>query len=168
MTEYVEDNELDLIVVFKDKADVSVAKYLSTKSAKGRYVYEALKATTQSSQKNVMAWAAYHHYKTKSFYITNALQIKIPAASLEQLASFVEVKYISNNGLLRYHEPVEKYPALLRGNEGKEWGMTPSMPMMYGHLATQARCCGRRRRHRLRLETSGHTTKIPWLGRNHS
>ena len=123
LTEYVEDNELDLIVVFKDKADVSVAKYLSTKSAKGRYVYEALKATTQSSQKNVMAWAAYHHYKTKSFYITNALQIKIPAASLEQLASFVEVKYISNNGLLRYHEPVEKYPALLRGNEGKEWGI---------------------------------------------
>lgn len=118
-----EGGELDLMVEFTDKADLSAALSLGTKSAKGKYVYESLKATAQESQARVLAWAAKHHLQARSFYIVNAIQIKIPAEYLEKLASFNEVKYITSNGMMKYHEPVEQYPSVLRGPAGIEWGL---------------------------------------------
>lgn len=123
LTMYDESKNLDLLVQLNSKADLSAAKYLKSKKAKGRFVYESLKTTATSSQKRIVKWAGEHHLQMQSFYIVNAMRIRIPAALLKDLASFEEISYITNNGLLKYHEPVEKYTTELRGPNGIEWGI---------------------------------------------
>ncbi len=120
---YEESKNLDLLVRFKSQADLSPAKYIQSKKEKGRFVHQSLLSTAKTSQKIVQDWANAQHFQTQSFCVVNAMRVRIPAQFLKELALFDEVASISDNGLLKFHEPVEKYTTNLRGPNGIEWGI---------------------------------------------
>ena len=123
LIKYTEGENLDLLVQFKVKADISAAKSITSKAAKGRFVYDALRSTAHSTQKRTLQWAEKHHFQSQSFYVVNAIRLVMPSSYLVELASFDEISFVSDNGLMKFHEPVEKYTTNLRGPNGIEWGI---------------------------------------------
>lgn len=117
------NNNLDLLVEFSAKADLTEAKFIQGKHQKARFVFDALSNTAQISQKNLIQWSLLHHFKHQSFYIVNAMRIQMPASFLPELAAMNEIKYISNNGVLTYTKPVEEYFNNQRGPSSIEWGI---------------------------------------------
>ena len=50
------DQPAEFLVILNDQADLSAADRLTTKAAKGRYVYETLYNTAQRSQRSIVTW----------------------------------------------------------------------------------------------------------------
>ena len=51
-----DNRQAEFLVILNDHADLAAADRLTTKAAKGRYVYETLYATAQRSQQSIIAW----------------------------------------------------------------------------------------------------------------
>jgi len=62
-------------VLFRDKADLSAAKGISSWNARGQYVYDRLGATASSSQAGVKALLGVRGVKYNAFRIVNAIRV---------------------------------------------------------------------------------------------
>jgi serine protease AprX len=87
----------DVLVLFRERADLSGAASLPTKEAKGRYVYQALWAAAETSQRDLRAsldaqGVAYH-----SFYLVNALKLQADGTLVRSLAARPDVSRIVLN-----------------------------------------------------------------------
>ena len=120
---YSNKQNLDLLLILKDKADLTAAKSIHNKKDKTRYVFEQLHSTAQKSQANIINLLNLRHISYQSFYAVNAIRIKCDAASLPEIADLDQVKLVINNGALTFHKPVEMYQDNLRGPNSIEWGI---------------------------------------------
>lgn len=120
---YSNKQNLDLLLILKDKADLSAAKSIHNKKDKTRFVFEQLNSTAQKSQANIINLLNLRHIYYQSFYAVNAIRIKCNAESLPEIADLDQVKLVINNGALTFHKPVEMYQDNLRGPNSIEWGI---------------------------------------------
>lgn len=123
LDKYNANQALDVIVLFSAKPDLSAAPFIKDKKEKTTYVYEELLNTANNAQAELKSWLNNHSVYYQSFFIVNAVRIKCESSLLPDLAAFSGVKSIVENGLLKYHEPVERAVDYLRGPSSIEWGI---------------------------------------------
>jgi len=87
----------EFLVVLSDQADSSGAAALTTKSEKGRYVYDVLRNKSQTTQGPVLQWLRERGIEHRSFYIVNAILVKGSREIAEALASRQDVARIEGN-----------------------------------------------------------------------
>jgi subtilisin family serine protease len=91
------NQEAEFFVVLSDQANLGGAAALATKAEKGRYVYNALRDKTQTTQTAVQQWLRAHDIEYRSFYIVNAILVKGSRGIAEALAARPDVARIEGN-----------------------------------------------------------------------
>ncbi len=92
-----DDQQAEFLVVLADRADLSEADHLTTKAAKGRYVYETLFAHAQHTQRPIVEWLQQRGVAYRSFYIVNAIWVKADRATALALAARSDVARLDGN-----------------------------------------------------------------------
>ena len=119
-----EFSEVDFLVVLNDQADVSRSKVLSSKDAKGAYVYETLSNEARRTQSEVLEVLEAANAPYRSFFIVNAVYAKGDLELIEQLANLSIVAEIQNNPSIMLDRPsisLQEAPASSRN--ALEWGI---------------------------------------------
>jgi serine protease AprX len=108
--------QAEFFVVLADRADLSPAANLPTKTEKGRFVYQTLLEKAQSTQESILQWLRDRNIEHQSFYIVNAILVKGDRQLAETLAARPEVARIKGNphihNDLPQRGPVEQSPLL--------------------------------------------------------
>ncbi len=114
----------DFFVILKDRADLSPAKKLPTKAARGHFVRDALWQTAQRSQAPLRDWLDAQGIRYRSYYIVNALLIHGDRRLVEELAGRPDVERIEGNPVI--HNALPRPSTNLRADapDGVEWGIS--------------------------------------------
>jgi serine protease AprX len=91
------EGQAEVLVVFRAQADLSDAAALPTKEAKGRYVFDALRAVAEASQRDLRASLDAQRVAYQSFYIVNAIKLQADDALVRSLAARADVDRIVLN-----------------------------------------------------------------------
>ena len=83
------------------QADLSGASALLTKGEKGRYVYEALRNKSETTQASILQWLRERGIEHRSFYIVNAILVKGSREIAEVLAARQDVARVEGNPHIR-------------------------------------------------------------------
>ncbi len=107
--------EAEFLVVLAEQADLSGAARLHTKAEKGRYVYETLWRTAQTSQAPLLAWLKARGVEHRPYYIVNLIWVKGDADLARVLAARSDVARIEGNPCIQntLPQPVRPLDALL-------------------------------------------------------
>ncbi len=118
------DGPTDFMVVLADQADLSYADTLLTKEAKGRFVYETLRAVAERAQAPLRAQLDAESVPYQSFYLINALHVTGDQGLALRLAARADVARIESNPRVRVAlpEPSEA-EAEVRAPQGVEWNV---------------------------------------------
>jgi serine protease AprX len=87
----------EFLVIMNDQADLTSADRLTTKAAKGRYVYETLYATALRSQQSIVKWLQQRAVPYRSFYIVNAIWVKADRETALAVAARSDVARLDGN-----------------------------------------------------------------------
>ena len=113
---------VECLILFKKKADISAAQFLNSKEAKGTYVFNELKKVADASQKD----AIYILENSKSYFysyeITNAVYSVIGKKELEAIAKLESVKSLIPNDYIHFDGPVEVNNFSRRDSGIVTWG----------------------------------------------
>src|SRR5262245_10419172 len=106
--------QAEFLVVLADRADLSPAANLQTKTEKGRFVYQTLMEKAHSTQEPILQWLRDRNIEHRSFYIVNAIWVKGTRETANTLAALPEVARIEGNprinNQLPQRGPVEQSP----------------------------------------------------------
>lgn len=107
--------EAEFLVVLAAQADLSGAARLQMKAEKGRYVYETLWRTAQTSQRPLLKWLAARGVEHRAYYIVNLIWVKGDADLVRALAARPDVARIEGNPRIQnvLPQPVRPLDALL-------------------------------------------------------
>jgi serine protease AprX len=108
--------EAEFFVVLERQADLSSAKALKSKLAKGTLVFQALLRTAQESQRPILAELDARGVEYQSFYVVNAILVKGDRTLAEMLAARPDVKRIDANPIMRQALPEPHAPEPLEWN----------------------------------------------------
>lgn len=115
---------LEFLVILDDRADLSTAKDIRQKSAKGAYVVDQLRETATKSQKQLLADLAARDIQYQSFWIVNAVLVRARAETLISLASRPEISQILANSRVASYLPQPDQIATDPGStQGVEWNI---------------------------------------------
>lgn len=125
LTSFDKGEQADVLIVFREQADVSSAKNLRTKSEKASYVYGRLLETATRSQANAVRILRAHHADVNGLFLVNALAVaKLDPSLAKQLAELQEVKWIGADPWVQFPGPVETSVAAPAAERGTvEWGV---------------------------------------------
>lgn len=113
----------DVLVVFREKADLSAAQTIAGKAEKARFVYARLLETAERSQARARAILRERGAFANSFFIVNAIAVqRADADLLRTLAALPEVAHIAPDPTVALALPEQNRP--LVGERGSvEWGI---------------------------------------------
>ena len=100
-----EKEDFEFIVVLEGEADLTQAKKLGSKAAKGDYVYRSLLETAKASQSSLLAELSSRGIQHQPFWIVNAIWVQADTAVLHDLAKRPVVKHIYANPRLKLQPP---------------------------------------------------------------
>jgi subtilisin family serine protease len=107
--------QAEFLVVMADRADLSPAANLPTKTEKGRFVYQTLLEKARTTQEQILQWLRERNIEHQSFYIVNAILVKGDRQLVETLAARPDVARIEGNPLIHNDlpqpGPVEESPS---------------------------------------------------------
>ncbi|MGD9145330.1 MAG: S8 family serine peptidase [Anaerolineae bacterium] len=89
--------ETQVLLVLRQQADLSAAAVMATKEAKGRYVYETLRAVAEESQPDLRAMLDARKARYQPFYLVNAISVRANEELVRSLAARYEVDRILPN-----------------------------------------------------------------------
>lgn len=112
--------ELDFIVQLAPQADVSAAAALQGKAAKGRYVFEQLRATAARTQPPILADLQTVGVTARPLWITNAIWMRGSAAVVARMAQRADVAYVYANPPVVLDQPTR---AEVRAATAVAWGV---------------------------------------------
>lgn len=118
---FKKEKELNCMVSFKQKADLSSARNYKSKEAKGRYVYEQLLYTHQKSQSETIDYLDQHNKTYTPFVIVNALSTTLNMDDVLAIAKITDVSDISWDPDVPMEEPI--YASDTKEFENIEWGI---------------------------------------------
>ncbi|HAD11110.1 MAG TPA: peptidase S8 [Saprospirales bacterium] len=116
----------DVLVIFREKADISQAKQLPSKSAKAQFVFQTLQQTAARSQKNALELVRQSGAAANSLFLVNAISlVKAPGNLLQRIAELPEVSSISADPWVKFDGPVEQnsFTTTSQDRNGVEWGV---------------------------------------------
>ena len=95
----------DVIVVLKEKADLTRAFQMRSKKLKGAFVVDSLRTVAQRSQSQLIDLLQSRNVQLQSFYIVNAIAIKSATPALiEELAKRDDVSKVVGDPVIRQKE----------------------------------------------------------------
>lgn len=103
--------EAEFLVVMADQADLTPAGALTTKAAKGRFVYDTLYGMAQRTQADVLALLASRGVPHRSYYIVNSIWVRGDRALALELAARPDVRQVIGNPEVRVDLPRPLGPA---------------------------------------------------------
>ena len=116
--------QAEFFVVLADRADLSPAANLPTKTEKGRFVYQTLSEKAQTTQGPILQWLRDRNIEHQSFYIVNAILVKGTREIAETLAARPDVARVEGNPLIQNDLPqpeaVEESPTRLGRTSGDD------------------------------------------------
>ena len=89
--------EVQVLVVLREQADLGAAAALTTKAAKSRYVYEALRAVAEETQAGLRALLDAQQVDYHAFYLVNAVHVRADSELVRLLAAQQGVERILPN-----------------------------------------------------------------------
>lgn len=114
----------EMLIIFKNQADLSAARFLKTKSEKGKFVFTQLKNTAEKSQKNALAILRASGDYFQPLYIINAIYTVTDRQALEKIASLDEVSAVQANPDIFLQEPFKGESSnASRDSSVVEWGL---------------------------------------------
>jgi serine protease AprX len=114
----------EVLVILRAQADLKDAGLLPTKEAKGRYVYEALRSVAQATQRGLRSLLEAQRADYQSFYLVNAIQVRVDGALARSLATRPEVARILPNPRVRGVPDVPLESLVSRAPQGIEANLT--------------------------------------------
>ena len=106
--------QAEFFVVLADRADLSAAANLPTKTEKGRFVYQTLREKAQRTQGPILEWLRERKIEHQSFYIVNAILVKGTRQIADTLAARPDVARVEGNPRIQNDlpqpEPVDESP----------------------------------------------------------
>ncbi|MFN0202585.1 MAG: S8 family peptidase [Bacteroidia bacterium] len=118
-----EKGKAECLVILKGQADLSAAKHLKTKEAKGQFVYQTLTTFAKKSQANLVNYLQTKGIAYRSFWAANVLALTADKNLMQDLAQRQDVLAINENSALYYHKPVEYSKKDKGGIRAVEWGI---------------------------------------------
>ncbi len=123
LTAFERGEKTDLLVAFGERADLSHARQLKTKSEKAHFVYEQLLQTATGSQAHAIRLLRESNARANSYYLVNAIAVEsADPALIPLLAKMPEVRSISIDPWVHFQEPVQETAAIAQRN-AVEWGV---------------------------------------------
>jgi subtilisin family serine protease len=98
--------DAEFLVMLDDQADLSGANALETKEAKGRYVFEALRARAAARQAPLLELLKERGVPNRSFYIVNAILVRGSREVALELAARDDVASLEGNPQLQGIQPI--------------------------------------------------------------
>jgi uncharacterized repeat protein (TIGR01451 family) len=95
----------DLLVILREKADLSAVQELSTREERVRYVYDALRATALRSQASLRAELDSMGVEYRPFYIVNMIAVRGDRDLVTRLVTRPEVARVATNPQVRQPLP---------------------------------------------------------------
>src|SRR5882762_10269964 len=95
----------EFFVVLADRADLSPAANLPTKTEKGRFVYQTLREKAQRTQGPILEWLHERNIENQSFYIVNVILVKGTREIAAALAARPDVARVEGNPHIQNHLP---------------------------------------------------------------
>jgi subtilisin family serine protease len=100
-----EPGQVEFILLLTEQADLSPAAGLSSKAAKGAFVFQRLRQTAANTQQHLLAELSDRGIRHQSFWIVNAVLIRAEGAILPDLARRSDVAYIYANPAVAMNPP---------------------------------------------------------------
>ncbi|MBC7778231.1 MAG: S8 family peptidase [Phycisphaerae bacterium] len=116
----------DVLVVFKEKADLGTTKTLKTKSEKAHFVFKRLQETAARSQQNALKILSENGMSANTLFLVNALAVeKADASLLQKLAELPEIEAITADPWVEFGGTMETANASNTASDrnGIEWGI---------------------------------------------
>jgi len=112
----------DFFVVLKQTADLTPAAELPSKTERGQFVVNALRAVADSSQAGLKAMLDARGIRYRAFYIVNAILVTGNRALVEEIAARPEVARIEANPKIRVEMP-SRQSVTRDAPSGIEWNV---------------------------------------------
>ena len=116
----------DVLLVFKEKADLRAAQTLKSKSEKARFVFARLQETAFRSQQNALKILNENGASANTLFLVNALAVeKADASTLQKIAELPEIEAITADPWVEFAGPVEIAQDLNNAvnRDAVEWGI---------------------------------------------
>lgn len=119
------DRDAEFLVFLAEQADLSGAAELSTKEAKGAYVYQQLTTVARRTQPPIIAALQDLEAEYRPFWIANAIWVRGNMAVIEAMAQRLDVAHLYANPPVHLDEPVSTTPeASPRTAVAVEWNIS--------------------------------------------
>ena len=112
----------EVLVVLGEQADLTAARALHGRRAKGEAVVAALRATAERTQAPLRAWLAARGIAHRPFWVTNMIWARTDAVRIAELASRPEVRRLEANPSVRVELPALRQVSA-KAQAGVEWGV---------------------------------------------
>ncbi len=123
LTELESGGEVELIVAFSEQADLSMAKNLRGKIAKGQFVYQQVQAVATRSQAAVRNILTEAGQSFQVFAIANAIYTKVNLSLAAAIASRDEVLNLQPNPWVMLDRPMRDNTPVTGSRGVVEWGV---------------------------------------------
>ena len=129
----------DFFVVMSSQADLSRAQSIEDVDERRAWVYEALVAHADASQKDLIDWLDARHIPYTRYYLTNGIEVHASAIRRWQIGRRSDVFKIVYSPELR---PIPKLPKIAPGNSSKPaeppWGLKAiGVPRVWDELGVR-------------------------------
>ena len=114
---------VEVIVAFKEQADLSMAYRLRGKAAKGQFVYRQVSEVASRSQQRVKAFLFMKMQAFRSFAIVNALMTEVDLSVAKAIAEMEEVENLQPNPWTALDRPMLDLTPSSGGRGVVEWGV---------------------------------------------
>ena len=113
----------EALVVLTRQADLSPAYKLATKTEKGRFVFDTLRATAQATQGPILEYLRQRGVAYQSFYIVNMIKVTGDRSLMEALAARSDVAHIDANPMVHTALPSSTGRDSSFQPQGIEWNV---------------------------------------------
>lgn len=114
----------EFLVYLTEQADVSAAADLTTKEAKGNYVYQTLTATANRTQGPLLTALRDAGADHQAYWVANMIWVRGDLALVQQLALRNDVAHIYANPTVQFQPPVVDEADLIEAAMAVEWNIT--------------------------------------------
>lgn len=102
------DGKAEMLVVLADQADLSAARDIHGKEAKGRFVFETLRSHAERTQAALRAELEREKVPHRPFWVANFIAVTGDLALAERLAAREDVARLDANPRMHFAKPIEE------------------------------------------------------------